>query len=84
MTCRSDKATHIGTQQLWSYFAPYLDLPRLRDRTVLARAIADGVVKLSWSQDTFAAALRIAVTDARFEMREPVGRELGDRERRSR
>ena len=28
---------HISTQQLWSYFAQYLYLPRLRDRSVLVR-----------------------------------------------
>lgn len=45
---------HIGTQQLWSYFAQFLYLPRLRDRTVLAGAISDGVAKMTWEQDTFA------------------------------
>ena len=28
---------HVSTQQLWSYFAQYLYLPRLRDRSVLVR-----------------------------------------------
>lgn len=48
------KGDHVGTQQLWSYFAQYLYLPRLRDRSVLIGAINDGVVKLTWEQDTFA------------------------------
>src|SRR5207302_1321370 len=32
----------------------YLYLPRLRDRTVLVRAIEQGVGSLSWEQDAFA------------------------------
>ena len=34
---------HVSTQQLWSYFAQYLYLPRLRDRSVLVGAIESGV-----------------------------------------
>jgi hypothetical protein len=45
---------HISTQQLWSYFAQYLYLPRLRDRSVLVRAIERGVSDIGWEQDTFA------------------------------
>ena len=45
---------HVGTQQLWSYFAQYLYLPRLRDKTVLVGAIDDGIAKVTWDQDTFA------------------------------
>ncbi len=45
---------HVSTQQLWSYFAQYLYLPRLRDRTVLVRAIESGAGDIGWEQDTFA------------------------------
>jgi hypothetical protein len=45
---------HIGVKELWSYYAQYLYLPRLRDRTVLLRAIEQGVRSLSWEQDSFA------------------------------
>ena len=45
---------HISTQQLWSYFAQYLYLPRLRDRSVLVRAIESGITDIGWVQDTFA------------------------------
>jgi predicted AAA+ superfamily ATPase len=45
---------HVGTQQLWSYFAQYLYLPRLRDSSVLARAIENGVASTTWEQETFA------------------------------
>jgi hypothetical protein len=45
---------HVSTQQLWSYFAQHLYLPRLRDSSVLARAIEDGVASMTWEQETFA------------------------------
>jgi predicted AAA+ superfamily ATPase len=48
------EAGHISTQQLWSYFAQYLYLPRLRDSAVLAQAIASGVASTTWEQETFA------------------------------
>ena len=47
-------AGHVSTQQLWSYYAQYLYLPRLRNRSVLVTAIESGVASLSWEQDTFA------------------------------
>jgi hypothetical protein len=45
---------HVSTQTLWSYFAQYLYLPRLRDRTVLVNAIENGVADIGWEQDAFA------------------------------
>jgi hypothetical protein len=45
---------HASTQQLWSYFAQYLYLPRLRDSSVLAGAIENGVAFVTWEQDAFA------------------------------
>jgi len=45
---------HVGTHQLWSYFAQYLYLPRLRDHGVLIGAIDNGVASTSWEQDAFA------------------------------
>ena len=45
---------HVGTQQLWSYFAQYLYLPRLKDRSVLIRAIENGASSMTWEQDAFA------------------------------
>jgi hypothetical protein len=47
-------ADYVSTQQLWSYYAQYLYLPRLRDRSVLAGAIERGVSSLAWEQETFA------------------------------
>jgi predicted AAA+ superfamily ATPase len=47
-------ANHVGTRQLWEYFARYLYLPRLRDSQVLLEAIRDGVNSLAWQNDTFA------------------------------
>jgi predicted AAA+ superfamily ATPase len=45
---------HVGIRDLWSYYAQYLYLPRLRDRSVLVRAIEQGVASLSWEEDGFA------------------------------
>jgi len=47
-------ADHVSTQQLWSYYAQYLYLPRLRDKTVLIGAIEQGVASMTWQTDTFA------------------------------
>jgi hypothetical protein len=47
-------AGHVPTQQLWSYYAQYLYLPRLRDRSVLVGAIEQGVASMTWESDTFA------------------------------
>jgi hypothetical protein len=47
-------AGHAGTQQLWSYYAQYLYLPRLRDRSVIMGAIEQGVSSMTWESDTFA------------------------------
>jgi hypothetical protein len=44
----------VGVEELWSYYAQYLYLPRLRDRSVLLRAIEHGVGSFSWEQDGFA------------------------------
>jgi predicted AAA+ superfamily ATPase len=38
----------IGLSQLWTYFASYLYLPRLRDRSVLAGAVEKAVGNLMW------------------------------------
>jgi Protein of unknown function (DUF499) len=45
---------HVSVQQLWSYYAQYLYLPRLRDQSVLLGAVEHGVASLTWEQDTFA------------------------------
>src|SRR5439155_8257809 len=45
---------HISTRELWGYYAQYLYLSRLRDVSVLQRAIEDGVAKLDWDPGTFA------------------------------
>src|SRR5262249_46549051 len=45
---------HISTRELWGYYAQSLYLSRLRDVSVLARAIEDGVAKLDWDPGTFA------------------------------
>ncbi len=57
---------HISTQQLWSYFAQYLYLPRLRDRSVLVRAIESGAADIGWGQDTFAYAQAFDEASGRY------------------
>jgi predicted AAA+ superfamily ATPase len=49
-----EEGDHLPTQQLWSYYAQHLYLPRLRDRSVLVEAIKQGVASLNWEQETFA------------------------------
>jgi hypothetical protein len=60
------EAGHVGTQQLWSYYAQYLYLPRLRDRSVLVGAIEQGVSSMTWESDTFAYADGLDEEKARY------------------
>lgn len=48
------KEDHVGSKELYSYYAQYPYLSRLRDARVLAAAIENGVASLNWEQDTFA------------------------------
>jgi hypothetical protein len=48
------RGDHVSTQQLWSDYAQYLYLPRLRDQSVLTDAIGRGVSSITWEQDAFA------------------------------
>ncbi len=47
------RGNHVAVKQLVEDFACYLYLPRLKDSTVLLRAISDGVNLLTWAQDSF-------------------------------
>jgi predicted AAA+ superfamily ATPase len=56
----------FGLKQLWSWFAQYPYLPRLRDISVLEGAVRDGSSSLIWRSETFAyAAAREAVGEYR-------------------
>jgi hypothetical protein len=44
----------FGLKQLWSWFAQYPYLPRLRDISVLEGAVRDGSSSLLWRTETFA------------------------------
>lgn len=44
----------FGLKQLWSWFAQYPYLPRLRDGSVLEGAVRDGSSSLLWRSETFA------------------------------
>jgi predicted AAA+ superfamily ATPase len=48
------KGDHLGVRELWSYYAQYLYLSRLRDSRVLGEAIQNGAGAITWEQDTFA------------------------------
>jgi len=48
------RGDHVEIRQLVEDFARYLYLPRLKDPSVLIRAIQDGVGLLSWDKDSFA------------------------------
>jgi hypothetical protein len=48
------KGDHVEVKELFSYYAQYPYLSRLRDGHVLATAIENGVSSLNWEQDTFA------------------------------
>jgi hypothetical protein len=47
---------HVNTKRLWEYFASYVYLPRLRDKSVLARAIEEGISKLFCQEFAYAEA----------------------------
>lgn len=46
----------IRVGDLWDYYTKYPYLPRLRDKTVLLRAIEDVVMEIAWTQTGFALA----------------------------
>lgn len=48
------RGDHVAIRQLVEDFARYLYLPRLRDASVLAGAVSDGIGLLTWEQDSFA------------------------------
>ncbi len=48
------RGDHVAVRQLSEDFARYVYLPRLRDPSVLAAAIQDGLGLLLWRQDSFA------------------------------
>jgi len=48
------RGDHVDLKQLAEDFAKYVYLPRLRDVSVLAAAVREGVSQLTWQQDAFA------------------------------
>ncbi|SMP61398.1 hypothetical protein SAMN06265222_10793 [Neorhodopirellula lusitana] len=48
------RGDHVLVKELAENMAQYLYLPRLTDRSVLIKAIEDGLATLTWRQDTFA------------------------------
>ena len=49
-----DGGSHIGIQEMWSYYCRYLYMPRLAGFGVLVAAISGGVASISWQTETFA------------------------------
>lgn len=47
------RGQHVAIKQLAEDFAKYLYLPRLKDSSVLLRAISEGVSLLTWAQEGF-------------------------------
>ncbi|MGI9193771.1 MAG: Swt1 family HEPN domain-containing protein [Actinomycetota bacterium] len=60
------RGDHVGLAQLWEDFAQYPYLPRLRDSSVLANAVSDGIGLLTWQKDTFAYAQAFDEASGRF------------------
>ena len=48
------RGDHVEIRQLVEDFARYIYLPRLKDTTVLTKAVRDGLSLLTWQQDGFA------------------------------
>ena len=65
----------FGLKQLWSWFAQYPYLPRLRDISVLEGAIRDGSSSLLWRSETFA---YVAAQEAPGEYRGIVAGRIAD------
>lgn len=61
------RGDHVAVKQLIEDFARYIYLPRLRDSSVLLRAISDGVSLLTWVQDGFAFADRFDDAAGRYQ-----------------
>ena len=60
------RGDHVPVRQLWSDYAQYLYLPRLRNSTVLLGAVQDGVAQLTWNPDTFAYAGAVDEVSGRY------------------
>lgn len=48
------RGDHVSVRQLADDFARYLYLPRLKDSSVLVRAVSEGVSLLTWESDSYA------------------------------
>lgn len=57
---------HVGIRQLTEYFASYLYLPRIKDDTVLHKAIQSGLSTLTLNSDTFAYAAEYDEKEKRY------------------
>ena len=60
------RGDRVSVAQLWSDFAQYLYLPRLRDPGVLRAAIENGVSQITWEQDGFGYAQAYDEAEGRY------------------
>ena len=60
------RGNHVAVKQLAEDFATYLYLPRLKDETVVAAAVSEGVANFAWQQETFAYAEDWDEEDGRY------------------
>jgi hypothetical protein len=60
------RGEHVAVRQLAEDFARYIYLPRLKDSSVLAEAVRDGVGLLTWERESFAFADGYDETEKRY------------------
>jgi hypothetical protein len=60
------RGDHVAVKQLVEDFGRYVYLPRLRDPSVLVRAVEDGMRLLTWQEDSFAYADGFDETASRY------------------
>lgn len=58
---------HISVGQLWGLYSAYPYLPRLKNRAVLATAVADVISQIAWETEGFALADRYDEATGRYE-----------------
>ncbi len=61
------RGNHVSIKELTEYFAKYIYLLRLKNKTVLLEAIRDGVQAAQWQKETFAYAAGWSETQQRYQ-----------------
>ena len=58
---------HISVGQLWGLYSAYPYLPRLKNRAVLAAAVAEVITQIAWESEGFALADRYDEANGRYD-----------------